>query len=133
MSAKPSLSPLTRVASIPQQRGDALDGGADVVDRVGVGEADEALAVDAEAGAGHGGDTGLLQHWGLKLTVSASSAGKLEGGGICSIVSNGLIARCSIGRGQATVIADADFLNVEDSEALGLDLLVVELARLETR
>ena len=49
-------------SSIPQQRGDALDRLADVIDGVGVGEADVAFAVDAEAGAGDGGDAGRFQH-----------------------------------------------------------------------
>lgn len=82
-------------------------------------------------------DTGLLAHWGLKLTGpevgSAETRGHLASTGGCIVVGGGMIARCSIGRGWATVIADADFLNVEDSEADNLSLLVGELSRLESR
>ena len=100
-------------------------------------------------------DTGLLRHWGLTLSgpepegpasagngdlsILASSPGKLEGKQGCSIAGNGFVARCRIGRGAATVIADADFLNVEGEGALdgptehNLDLLAAELDRLETR
>ena len=73
-------------------------------------------------------DTGLLDHWGLQL----SSAG-LASKGECDVSDEGLIARCNIGRGRATVIADADFLNVDAPDADGLDLLASELGRLETR
>lgn len=82
-------------------------------------------------------DTGLLHHWGLKLSGpgpgSTDSRGHLASTGGCVVVGGGMIARCSIGRGWATVIADADFLNVEDSEADNLSLLVGELNRLESR
>ncbi|HTK58473.1 MAG TPA: hypothetical protein VL336_05775 [Sphingomicrobium sp.] len=73
-------------------------------------------------------DTGLLNHWGLVL----SEAG-LASSGPCAIANQGLIARCQIGRGSATVIADADFINVKDPSAAGLDRLMSELDRLETR
>lgn len=73
-------------------------------------------------------DTGLLDHWGLKLSESG-----LTSRGSCAIADQGMIARCRIGRGSATVIADADFINVEQPEAPELDLLVTELDRLETR
>ena len=98
-------------------------------------------------------DTGLLAHWGLQLTgpepdgpasvgngemnILAASPGKLEGGR-CALVGGGFVARCRIGKGSATVIADADFLNVAGEGALdgpvdqNLDLLMAELARLET-
>src|SRR3990172_10534224 len=65
LAPKPAAStppPQPSWGSIPQQRGDALDGLADVIDRIGIGEANVAFAVDAEAGAGHGGNAGLLQH-----------------------------------------------------------------------
>jgi hypothetical protein len=82
-------------------------------------------------------DTGLLAHWGLKLrgpdVGSAHSRGHLASSGPCIVVGGGMIARCSIGRGWATVIADADFLNVEDSKADNLSLMVGELNRLESR
>jgi hypothetical protein len=99
-------------------------------------------------------DTGLLQHWGLKLTgpepdgpasvgndevdILAASPGKLASQS-CSIAGQGFVARCEVGRGKATVVADADFLNVEGQGALdgptehNLELLNDELARLETR
>ena len=82
-------------------------------------------------------DTGLLAHWGLKLSGpeagSADTSGHLASSGNCIVVGAGMIARCPIGRGWATVIADADFLNVENSEADNLGLLVGELNRLESR
>jgi hypothetical protein len=93
-------------------------------------------------------DTGLLGHWGLKLsapdqrgpakrrlggrTILTDSPGRLSGG--CKISADALVAHCRIGKGAATVVADADFLNVE---ALGpgakpnLDALLAELASLE--
>jgi hypothetical protein len=73
-------------------------------------------------------DTGLLSHWGLAL----SEAG-LASSGACGIADRGLIARCRIGQGSATVIADADFIDVKEPGAAGLDLLMSELDRLETR
>ena len=85
-------------------------------------------------------DTGLLQHWGLRLdapdetmfgqtgirgsfTVGAFSIADSDPG-ILNLVDNrgcvvelaGAIARCAIGKGRATIIADADFLNVGDGE-----------------
>lgn len=75
-------------------------------------------------------DTGLLMHWGLELEApplnSEVTAGTLSGNK-CRIEDDGLVAHCAIGRGQATVIADADFLNSDGK----LDLLGDELARLE--
>lgn len=69
-------------------------------------------------------DTGLLAHWGLRLDapdemgpaermidgvrILLSSPGALSGS--CHIVGGGLVARCAIGKGRATVIADADLL-----------------------
>ncbi len=78
-------------------------------------------------------DTGLLGHWGLVLSGSESTAGQLENRGSCDIADDGLIARCRIGRGRATVIADADFLNVKASDAAALNPLVAELDHLESR
>lgn len=93
-------------------------------------------------------DTGLLEHWGLRLNapdepgrreqmiagrhVETVSPGSIEGG--CGISNDGLVARCRIGGGRATVIADADLLNVEQLGILGednLDALLAELAELE--
>ncbi len=99
-------------------------------------------------------DTGLLGHWGLSLSgptsegpvavrmgnsnVLVASPGTLESNGGCRIAAEGLIARCRIGKGRATIIADADLLNVEASGALdgptghNLDLILSELARFES-
>lgn len=80
-------------------------------------------------------DTGLLRHWGLRLDapdergprqlelgnaqVLAGSPGTLvRVGGSCVIDGRGLSARCWIGQGMASVIADADFLNLDPN---GLD------------
>ena len=63
--------------------------------------------------------------------VMAASPGRLTGS--CDVRDDGLDARCRIGKGQAIVIADADFLN---TSALGrgaehnLDALLEQLARL---
>lgn len=70
-------------------------------------------------------DTGLLSHWGLTLNapgtrgdgpgriagqpVTTRSAGALHGE--CGRSSDGLVARCTIGKGVAMVVADADFLD----------------------
>ena len=95
-------------------------------------------------------DTGLLAHWGLRLDapdhqgpaevnvdrlrLSTRSPGKLVATShACSIESGGFVARCRIGSGEATVIADADFLNIAtaaDGQA-NLDVLLNELDRLE--
>ena len=104
-------------------------------------------------------DTGLLQHWGLRLdapdrtmfdttgvrrsfivgafTIGDSDPGTLkliEGRG-CVVEAAGAIARCAIGNGRATIIADADFLNVGDGEVSpgngdNLPFLSSELAQL---
>ncbi|MBA2770708.1 MAG: hypothetical protein H0U34_01630, partial [Sphingomonas sp.] len=97
-------------------------------------------------------DTGLLGHWGLRLDppaargpasrdvsgreVRTSSPGTLVATGpACSTSAAGLAARCRLGRGEATVIADSDFLNLEDVEGANKDAnfgaLLDELARLE--
>lgn len=93
-------------------------------------------------------DTGLLRHWGVTLAgpeqsgpaeagngridVKTSSPGRLTGRG-CKLLGDGFVARCRIGSGRATVIADADFLNVGAEDSENLDLLIDELARLESR
>ena len=82
-------------------------------------------------------DTGLLAHWGVELSadgpgelpVETASPGRLASRG-CELANGGFIARCTIGKGRATIIADADFLN---GEPTNLDLLIDELARLERR
>lgn len=83
-------------------------------------------------------DTGLLTHWGLKLNGAGEEADASVGhltssSDSCIIVGGGLIARCRIGRGWTTIIADADFLNAADSAADSLTLLVAELEKLESR
>jgi hypothetical protein len=92
-------------------------------------------------------DTGLLGHWGLRLDAPDSLGPKtIEVGGSkirtaspgmfvstgsnCSVES-GFVARCRIGGGEATVIADADFINSPGSNSANLALLLAELDRLE--
>jgi hypothetical protein len=93
-------------------------------------------------------DTGLLAHWGLRLDapdergpalrklggfdVIADSPGSLAGR--CSISADRFVARCRIGKGEATIVADADLLDVDQLGAKAghnLDGLVAELANLE--
>jgi hypothetical protein len=95
-------------------------------------------------------DTGLLAHWGLRLDapdergirseklggydVLTVSPGSLFGG--CEITADRLVARCRIGKGAATIVADADLLDTRDlggRAAHNLDGLLSELARLERR
>jgi hypothetical protein len=95
-------------------------------------------------------DTGLLAHWGIRLDAPDEPGpkdGKLGGYGVltvspgalsgrCEISRNRLVAHCRVGRGRATIVADADFLNVD---TLGkparpnLDALLGELATLEPK
>jgi hypothetical protein len=94
-------------------------------------------------------DTGLLGHWGLRLdapdeagprtlelgdrSVLTVSPGALSGA--CAIDKSGFVARCRIGRGRAIVIADADFLNIEQLPGPAndnLDALLGELSALES-
>jgi hypothetical protein len=93
-------------------------------------------------------DTGLLAHWGLRLDapsergpklgklgrweVMTASPGMLVGN--CEISKDRLVARCALGRGRATIVADADLLNLEDLDGPtqhNLDGVLDELARLE--
>lgn len=96
-------------------------------------------------------DTGLLGHWGLRLNapdslepakvavdgkpVYALAPGKLVATGPgCAVGSQGLVARCAVGEGRATVIADSDFANVDDGDLAqsgNLAFLMAELARLQ--
>lgn len=101
-------------------------------------------------------DTGLLAHWGLRLEGPAAAGprvAKTDNGDIltaapgrltarspnCKLLNDGLVARCDVGRGAATIIADADFLNVAGPAALdgpvanNLAFLMRELRRLESR
>lgn len=91
-------------------------------------------------------DTGLLAHWGLRLgapdqigpaarqlggyEVITQSPGTLSGR--CAISTDRLVARCRIGQGRATIVADADLLNVEHLGAgseHNLEAILAELAR----
>ena len=97
-------------------------------------------------------DTGLLRHWGISLAGSGGARSvEIDGRRIalatpgtltakrCDVLGDGLVARCRIGRGMATVIADADLLNVEPSggadgpTTANLDLVLGEIARFERR
>lgn len=97
-------------------------------------------------------DTGLLGHWGLRLdapdepgpatfTIDGRAAHALSPGSLvatgpeCGVSAGGFVARCRVGRGEAIVIADADFIDVErrrePSRSGNLEVLLAELARLE--
>ena len=99
-------------------------------------------------------DTGLLGRWGLRLdapdargprigriggleVLTASPGTLIAAGPACRIEPGGLTAHCRIGRGQATIIADADLLNTDSAGALdgptasNLDSLLAQLALLE--
>jgi len=92
-------------------------------------------------------DTGLLQHWGVRLDapdrrgaaerqigpykVTTLSPGGLQGA--CAIATDGLVAECRVGRGKATIVADADLLNVGDPSNSNLDAMLGELAKLESK
>lgn len=75
-------------------------------------------------------DTGLLAHWGLRLDAPDArglkevqydgyelayvSPGRLvKVGGECVVESDAILASCRLGKGQATIVADADLLNLE--------------------
>ena len=79
-------------------------------------------------------DTGLLAHWGLRLDapeerglktivydgfgLDSLSPGRLvRTGGSCELASDGILANCVLGKGRATIVADADLLNVAAVEA----------------
>lgn len=93
-------------------------------------------------------DTGLLAHWSLRLDapdrrgpkpgrlggyeIATSSPGLLFGG--CDIGRDRLVAHCRIGKGRATIVADADWLDVGHvggPAGHNLDALLKELAGLE--
>jgi hypothetical protein len=91
-------------------------------------------------------DTGLLAHWGLRLDpppergpkaqklggfdVLTASPGRLSGG--CAISANRLVAQCRIGKGRATVVADADILDVAHLDGPTHDNLDAILSQLES-
>jgi hypothetical protein len=95
-------------------------------------------------------DTGLLAHWGLKLDadvdnraeavdtdlgrgirLSANGLGSLtRAGGDCTLSPTRVVARCRIGKGYATVVADADFaLSPREEERAVVMALLRELGR----
>jgi hypothetical protein len=95
-------------------------------------------------------DTGLLLHWGLRLDapdkagpveigqVTYVSPGRLAGSGDCAVDPGAVVARCRLGKGEAVVVADADWLNSElvagggdtfDSQMRALDALLGRLTR----
>src|SRR5205085_39218 len=95
-------------------------------------------------------DTGLLAHWGLRLDVPdargpvrrklggidviAVSPGTLSGQ--CTISGDRFIADCTVEKGAAIVVADADVLNVErlgQAAEPNLDGLIGELTILERK
>jgi hypothetical protein len=92
-------------------------------------------------------DTGLLAHWGLRLDapdtlgpasidadgekVRTASPGALVATADNCSLGPQAIAHCRIGRGEATVIADADFVDAADPASPNLRLLLRELDRLE--
>jgi hypothetical protein len=95
-------------------------------------------------------DTGLLKHWGLRLQsaeqrgrqmrrlagreVMTASSGSLSG--CCEVSADRLTAQCRIGRGRATIVADADLLDVEHLDGPtenNLEALLAELANLSAR
>ena len=91
-------------------------------------------------------DTGLLQHWGLRLDapdqrgpqvrklagleIITDSPGTLVGK--CN--TDGFVADCRIGKGRAIIVGDADFLDVDllgEAAKHNLGALLRELAKLE--
>ena len=91
-------------------------------------------------------DTGLLGHWGLRLDapdvrglsermlggheVETVSPGSLHGS--CELSADALVAHCRIGKGEATIVADADLLDVDDLGPKSAENLDGVLAELET-
>jgi hypothetical protein len=90
-------------------------------------------------------DTGLLAHWGLRLDAPDRRGPELRtlGGrdvltvspgalvGKCEISADRLLANCRIGKGRATIVADADLLDVAhlgSAAQHNLDALLGELA-----
>jgi hypothetical protein len=87
-------------------------------------------------------DTGLVGHWGVRLdapdmtgretfsvdgrTVQTVSPGALIATNSHCRVSIGVIANCRIGKGRATIVADADFLAAGNP-----DFLMAQLEQLE--
>ncbi len=80
-------------------------------------------------------DTGLLHHWGLRMTVDETREGSLQAADKrCTVREGGLVARCRVGRGRASIIADADFvMDVGENARRRLDLMMAELSRADLR
>ena len=95
-------------------------------------------------------DTGLLAHWGLRLDApeERGAAFRKLGGyrivsvspgslyGACGISPDRLLANCSIGKGRAIIVADADFIGTDrlgGGASHNLDGLLAELASLEQK
>lgn len=78
-------------------------------------------------------DTGLLKHWGLVLyrpeSGGASGSFEVVKGANCTLEDEASLARCSVGKGKVTVIADADFVRNE----AGARRVADELDRLARR
>ena len=93
-------------------------------------------------------DTGLLGHWNLRLDapdqrgpalrrlagreVLTASPGSLHGK--CEVSADRLVASCRLGRGRATIVADADLLdvaNLDGPKDNNLDAVLATLAELE--
>jgi hypothetical protein len=93
-------------------------------------------------------DSGLLGHWGLRLeapgrrglrparlggyAVVTASPGALFGN-TCQISADRLVAHCRIGKGKATIVADADLLDPQDlgkGAEHNLDAILSELSAL---
>ena len=97
-------------------------------------------------------DTGLLGHWGLRLDGPVSDGPQLMGdgetsvltaapgalvatGAQCSAESEGFVALCEIDAGKALIIADADFIMLDEGGLDGptegnLPFLISQLQRL---
>ena len=71
--------------------------------------------------------------------MTGSPGTLVASGRLCRIEPGGLAATCRIGRGRATIIADADFIDIGRPEGLdgptdqNLAALLGALARLERR
>ncbi|NJC05314.1 hypothetical protein GGQ97_001107 [Sphingomonas kaistensis] len=95
-------------------------------------------------------DTGLLKHWGLTLDdavdqradeaavdlgrgirLQAAGLGSLtRAGGACTLSPTRAVARCRIGKGYATVVADADFaMSADQDDRAAVIALLNELRR----
>jgi hypothetical protein len=93
-------------------------------------------------------DTGLLLHWGVRLdgpdgstdrrwgasAVKTGSGGTLVATGRdCEVDPGGFVARCTVGRGRAVIVADADMVDPRRSGAArATEQLLTELGHLAT-